>query len=151
MKKSIETPIGRLELIETDGYLTGIKEADGDFSDNSPLLDKATEEIREYFSGKRKTFSIPLSFSGSAFEEAVWDQLQLIPYGERKTYKDIAEAIGRPGSCRAVGNAVGKNPIAIMIPCHRIIRNDGKIGGFSLFGPGAKKFLLSLEDQNSQL
>ncbi|OGL42280.1 MAG: hypothetical protein A3C43_07300 [Candidatus Schekmanbacteria bacterium RIFCSPHIGHO2_02_FULL_38_11] len=110
------------------------------------LLKNCLKQLKEYFQGKRKTFSISFDFlSGTEFEKKVWDALLEIPYGSTSTYKLIAAKIGKPKACRAVGNAVGKNPIPVIIPCHRVIREDRSLGGFSS-GIEIKKKLLRLED-----
>jgi len=111
----------------------------------SSLLKKCSNQLEDYFNRKRKTFTIPLDFpEGTEFEKKVWETLQKIPYGKTWTYKMVAEKIERPKSYRAVGNAIGKNPTPIIIPCHRVIREDGKLGGFSS-GVEIKKKLLKLE------
>ncbi|MCA9369359.1 methylated-DNA--[protein]-cysteine S-methyltransferase [Candidatus Woesebacteria bacterium] len=110
----------------------------------SANLNKVSEQLDEYFTGKRKVFQLDLAPSGTPFQKKVWQALQNIPYGETKTYQDIANSIGRPTASRAVANAIGANPIPIIIPCHRVIRSDGTLGGYS-GGVTIKKQLLSLE------
>jgi O-6-methylguanine DNA methyltransferase len=103
-------------------------------------------QLNEYFSGSRKVFKLPLSYSGTPFQTSVWDELQRIPYGETVTYGELAAAIGKPGAYRAVGSAVGKNPLSIIVPCHRVLAVNG-LGGYA-FGLDIKKLLLELESKN---
>ena len=107
-------------------------------------LVKAERELKEYFSGKRKKFSVPLNAQGTAFQKSVWNQLSKIPYGETVSYRDIAIKIKNKKAVRAVGTANGKNPFCIIIPCHRVIAADGSLGGYS-GGIQFKKKLLALE------
>lgn len=106
--------------------------------------DHASEQIREYLEGKRKVFDLPLNLKGTEFQQKVWSALTKIPYGETRSYKEIAEVIGNPRSCRAVGMANNRNPISIIIPCHRVIGSDGKLVGYG-GGIEQKKRLLELE------
>lgn len=108
------------------------------------VLKKAADELRKYFKGHLKRFSVPLNLYGTAFQMAVWRQLQQIPYGKTRSYKEIAQAIGRPAAVRAVGSACGANPLSIIVPCHRVIANGGSLGGYG-GGLSTKKWLLSLE------
>lgn len=112
----------------------------------TPLIRKAAKQLNEYLAGKRKAFDLPLEPEGTPFQKAVWKALTGIPYGSTRTYKDIAESIGNPKACRAVGMANNKNPIAILIPCHRVIGTDGKLVGYA-GGLDIKKKLLELEKQ----
>jgi methylated-DNA-[protein]-cysteine S-methyltransferase len=109
-----------------------------------PLLLRLEEEIFEYFKGKRKEFTLPLSPVGTEFQKGVWNTLLEIPYGETISYTQEAKIFGNPKAIRAVANANGKNPISILIPCHRVISSDGSIGGYT-GGVWRKEFLLSLE------
>lgn len=106
----------------------------------------AVVQLRYYFEKKLTSFSVPLVYQGTDFQRAVWEGLRQIPYGERWSYRRLAEFIGCPGSARAVGNALHINPIPIIIPCHRVIRADGSLGGFG-GGISLKKALLELEDK----
>tara|TARA_Y100001970_G_scaffold231032_1_gene287079 strand:- start:31 stop:543 length:513 start_codon:yes stop_codon:yes gene_type:complete len=109
------------------------------------ILDKTTSQLSEYFSGKRTEFNIPLNFIyGTKFQVDVWKKLRSIKFGETASYLDIARLINNPFSYRAVGNANNKNPISIIIPCHRVLANDGKIGGYG-GGINSKQFLLDIE------
>jgi len=110
----------------------------------SPLLLRLEKEVLEYFRGERKEFTIPLSPSGTTFQKEVWNTLLGIPYGTTVSYKTEAKIFGNPKAIRAVANANGKNPISILIPCHRVIASDGSLGGYS-GGLDKKEFLLSLE------
>ncbi len=144
---SLETPIGQLGIAEngigiTDIFLYGTEKAP--LNDETPLLQKAMRELREYFAGRRKDFDLPLSLHGTTFQLADWAALQTIPYGETRNYRQIAELIGSPKACRAVGGANNRNPVMIMVPCHRVIGTDGSLVGYGC-GLGAKRFLLELE------
>ncbi len=109
-----------------------------------PTLDRLMTQIGQYFSGEREHLIVPFVFrEGSRFGRKVWGRMRLIPFGETMTYGDLADSIGAPGACRAVGNACGANPLPLLIPCHRVVGKGG-LGGFSA-GLGWKKFLLSLE------
>ncbi len=110
----------------------------------TPLLREAAKQLNEYLAGKRKVFDLPLDPGGTQFQKAVWKALTRIPFGETRTYKNIAESVGNPKACRAVGMANNKNPIAILIPCHRVIGADGKLVGYA-GGLDIKKKLLELE------
>lgn len=112
-------------------------------SDN-PILLKLEQELDDYFAKKLQTFSIPLSPSGTVFQKGVWDTLLKIPYGSTLSYAGEAKLFGNPKATRAVANANGKNPISILIPCHRVVSSDGSIGGYS-GGVWIKEFLLRLE------
>ena len=108
------------------------------------LLKKAAKQLTEYFAGKRREFDLPLDFTGTGFQKKVWAALLTIPYGETRSYGEIAKQIGNPKACRAVGMANNRNPIAIICPCHRVIGADGSLVGFG-GGLPAKQFLLDLE------
>ncbi|MGI6225787.1 MAG: methylated-DNA--[protein]-cysteine S-methyltransferase [Peptococcales bacterium] len=108
------------------------------------FIEKPLEEIKEYFLGKRQDFTCLLDLEGTPFQIKVWQALQEIPYGETYSYEDVARKIGNIKAVRAVGSANGKNPISIIIPCHRVIRKSGELGGYSS-GLERKKFLLELE------
>ena len=108
------------------------------------LLLEAKRQLEEYFAGIRAGFSLPLAPEGTEFQKSVWQQLEAIPFGETRTYGQIAAAVGNPKACRAAGGAIHKNPIAIMIPCHRVIGADGSLTGFAS-GLDVKEALLHLE------
>lgn len=137
------TSVGDVTISETDGRITSLTFG-GSSSDSSGALDEAFGQLNEYLLGKRRAFELELAPEGTPFQKEVWNALLKIPYGRTASYSDVARMIGRPGSQRAVGNAVGSNPIAIMIPCHRVIRSDGSLGGFA-FGPEIKRKLLAAE------
>jgi methylated-DNA-[protein]-cysteine S-methyltransferase len=120
---------------------SGLKKAE------TPLIQKAAAQIKEYFEGKRKQFKLPLALHGTEFQLAVWHALQDIPYGETRSYKEIAASIGRPKAVRAVGMANNRNPISIIVPCHRVIGHDGKLVGYG-GGLPLKQYLLELEEKN---
>lgn len=115
-------------------------------NERSKLSDKIFTQIDKYLKGEIKEFDIydKLDITGTDFQKSIWQELINIPYGETRTYKDIAQKISNPKALRAVGTAIGKNPFFIIIPCHRVIRSDGKMGGFA-YGLGVKEKLLDLE------
>lgn len=131
-----ETAISRVEFAFDD-------EITGDVPQNG-LLAECVGELREYFAENRRDFDLPLEPKGTKFQKSVWDALRKIPYGETKTYKEIAESIGNEKASRAVGMACRSNPIVILIPCHRVIGADGKLTGFA-GGIDVKLRLLGLE------
>jgi methylated-DNA-[protein]-cysteine S-methyltransferase len=112
--------------------------------DGPPPLLAARQQLAEYFAGERRAFALPLAPLGTDFERRVWQELAVIPYGETRSYAEVAAAIGRPAACRAVGRANGSNPIAVVIPCHRVIGSDGSLTGYG-GGLPLKRFLLDLE------
>jgi len=123
---------------------TGFIKDAGFVKAETPLIKKASVQLEEYFNGKRKKFSLPLDMRGTEFQKDVWRALQTIPYGETRSYKQIAEIINRPKAVRAVGMANHNNPIVIIVPCHRVIGRDGSLTGFG-GGLPLKRFLLELE------
>jgi O-6-methylguanine DNA methyltransferase len=114
----------------------------------SPLLDRLEQQLAEYFDGERDEFDLPLDVPGSPFQERVWSELARIPYGATISYRELAEAVGTPNAFRAVGRANGSNRVAIVIPCHRVIAADGRLGGYG-GGLPAKDWLLTLERQQA--
>lgn len=146
---TLDTPLGMLQLVFAGSALVGLS-----FSSEPPAglhwkksetFCPAKAELTEYFSGKRIGFTCRTRFiEGTDFEQAVWSALKEVPYGETKTYKWLAERIGKPHAFRAVGRALGKNPIPVIVPCHRIIEADGSIGGYSS-GTEIKRRLLDIE------
>jgi methylated-DNA-[protein]-cysteine S-methyltransferase len=116
-------------------------------SSEDPVIQQAIQQLSEYFTGKRTSFELPLSTPGTEFQKKVWEALQQIPYGKTISYAQLAQAVGNPKACRAVGSANGKNPVAIVIPCHRVIASDGTLGGYA-YGLEVKKELLELEKLN---
>lgn len=111
---------------------------------SQPLLEQVKRELDEYFSGRRRTFSVPLVYPGTPFQSKVWNALRMIPFGVTISYEELAHRVGSPAGQRAAGHANGQNPIAIIIPCHRVINKDGKLGGYG-GGLWRKRILLDLE------
>lgn len=143
----INSPVGILEIAEENNTIIYIKYLDEPINikeDKSYYLTKCISQINEYFGGKRTGFDLKLSPEGTDFQKDVWKELLKIPYGETKTYQEIANAIGDPGASRAVGNANNKNPIPIIIPCHRVVGVDGKLTGYA-GGIHRKEWLLKHE------
>lgn len=144
----IPSPAGLLTIAGQDGFLThllfGRAEPEGYVEGTSGLLGMTAAQLEEYFAGDRKAFDIPLKPSGTDFQLRVWDALKDIPYGETRTYKDIALAVGCPKGYRAVGMANHSNPISIIVPCHRVIGHNGKLTGYG-GGLETKELLLELE------
>lgn len=116
----------------------------GESCPHDPLLVEVSEQLKEYFAGERTTFSLPIASQGTLFQQKVWAALQTIPYGEFWSYQDLANAIDNPKATRAVGLANSKNPISIIVPCHRVIGKNGKLTGYS-GGLERKQALLKLE------
>jgi len=117
---------------------------EGERNDHNKWMNVAAEELRAYFAGRLRVFSVPLDMEGTEFQLGVWNHLTRIPYGETRSYAQVAEAIGRPKAVRAVGAANGSNPVAIIVPCHRVIGSSGKLTGYG-GGLPLKKRLLELE------
>ncbi len=144
----IESPIGKLRLV-SDGLallsieFEGMHGTDG-LEQSDDILKRATQQLAEYFSGRRRDFSLPLAAAGTAFQQQVWSALRQIPFGELRSYRDIATAIGNIKAVRAVGAANGRNPIPIVVPCHRVIGSNGNLTGFA-GGLDAKRALLEHE------
>ena len=140
---SLATPIGHLILEEDRGALVAVRWGDGVGGNGSPLLAEAARQLDAYFAGGLTEFDLPLRAAGSAFERRVWAEMARIPYGETRCYGDLAAAIG--SAPRAVGGACGRNPIPIVVPCHRVLAKSG-LGGYSgAGGLKTKQTLLSLE------
>jgi len=150
VQRKIKSKIGPLFLVASDKALYGVFWDDQNItkemkdSKESKMLDKAEKQLNDYLDGKLTKFNIPLELEGTPFQKRVWAELQKIPYGETRSYKQIATALKDPNACRAVGTANGKNPISIIVPCHRVINHGGKLGGYA-GGLGIKEKLLSLE------
>ncbi len=143
-----DSPLGPLTLAEKDGALThllfGREILPGSPEEETPLLLRAKGELEEYFGGKRRAFGLPLAPKGTGFQQRVWQALLAIPYGETRSYRQLAEMAGCPKGFRAVGMANHRNPISILIPCHRVIGADGSLTGYG-GGIGRKQKLLQLE------
>lgn len=159
--KYVETKLGKIGIVEKDNkivkviIINGSKESSkrnkNDYDNyqekDTELLLKAKKELEEYFEGKRKEFDLPLEQEGTEFQKKVWNALEKIPYGETRTYKEVAKIVGNEKACRAVGMANNKNNIPIIIPCHRVVGSNGKLVGYAL-GLNMKKYLLDLESKN---
>jgi len=147
--------VGKLKLVASDEGLVAILwEKDSPRrvrlselvpDDQHPVLMKTERQLGEYFTGKRKTFSVPLDLRGTPFQKNVWEALLAIPFGETRSYGQLATQLGNPRATRAVGAANGRNPISIIVPCHRVIGSSGKLTGFA-GGLEAKERLLRLEN-----
>lgn len=159
---TMDTPVGRLCIEVEDGFITGVYIVDSQPQEDvmaqqknessngqckekcAMVLAEAKMQLQEYFDGRRKEFNLPLRFKGTEFQKKVWQGLCTIPYGETRSYKELAEIIGNPKAVRAVGGANNKNRILIIVPCHRVIGADGSLVGFGC-GLHVKKYLLELE------
>ena len=148
----VNSPVGWLTLLEAEGSLVSLRfgqwEAEDAKIENTPLLREAQAQLSAYFAGRLYQFGLPLAPTGSAFQKQCWAVLQTIPYGHTFTYKQQAQAIGKPGAARAVGMANHYNPLPIFIPCHRVVGTNGKPTGYS-GGLLIKRFLLELETKNA--
>lgn len=154
--KSMPSPVGTLKLIANDKGLTAILWQDDDpkrirlqpvkENPKHPVLLEAERQLKQYFAGKLKSFTLPLDFVGTEFQKKVWAALLTIPFGETRSYGEIAKQIGNPKAVRAVGAANGKNPLSIIAPCHRVIGANGTLTGFA-GGLEIKAYLLKLESQ----
>ena len=142
---TVQSPIGPLTLYAEAGALIKLTFSDeGSAETASPLLQEARRQLAEYFAGARRRFDLPLRPAGTPFRQQVWAALDAIPYGETRTYAQLAAAIGRPGAARAVGMANHCNPLPVLIPCHRCIGADGSLVGYA-GGLAVKAALLRLE------
>jgi methylated-DNA-[protein]-cysteine S-methyltransferase len=158
--KTVESPVGALTLVASDAGLAAILWPNDDpervrvgvlaESAVHPVLRDTEHQLGEYFAGTRTEFVLPLDFAGTEFQRSVWSALLTIPYGETRSYGDIARQIGRPTAVRAVGAANGRNPISIVAPCHRVIGANGKLTGFA-GGLVTKAYLLALEQRAVQM
>ena len=145
----VSSPVGPLTLTQEDQALTGLhfgehpqQGAEGP----TPLLEEAARQLEEYFAGQRKEFSLPLAPKGTEFQLRVWQALLQIPYGETRSYGELAAMVGNPKACRAVGGANHRNPLSILIPCHRVVGTGGSLIGYA-GGLSVKEFLLKLESE----
>ncbi len=141
------SPIGTVEVEGTQEEIVALNFVDqpqpGDV-ELPEVLKECVKQLGEYFNGQRKTFSVNLGFQGTEFQNTVWRRLVKIPYGQTLSYGEFAAAIGKPAACRAVGNANGKNPISIIVPCHRLIGSNGSLTGYG-GGLWRKEWLLKHE------
>jgi methylated-DNA-[protein]-cysteine S-methyltransferase len=144
----MDSPIGTLTLVKTSGVLSGLymrelrAEAFGARATSG--FEDVAEQLKEYFARKRTTFTVPIAPTGTPFQQRVWIELTRIPYGETRSYGQLAAAIGNPSAVRAVGGANGRNPISIIVPCHRVIGSNGTLVGYG-GGLKRKRILLDLE------
>ena len=151
-RRIIDSPVGGLILAADEQavrevrFAKGLREPApaGERSPADALLDRAERELSEYFAGSRRDFTVPIAPAGTPFHQEVWAALRTIPYGETRTYGQIAAAIGRPRACRAVGMANNRNPVAIVVPCHRVVGSTGALTGYA-GGLDAKALLLRIE------
>lgn len=156
----IESPIGPLTLVAQDGRLVGLymevarHRPDAATlglpagTDDDPVLAAAAVQLRAYFAGELISFDLPLELAGTGFQRSVWAGLQAIPYGETTSYGELARRVGQPSAARAVGLANGRNPVSIVVPCHRVVGADGSLTGYG-GGLDRKRFLLGLEQRIS--
>lgn len=151
---TVQSPIGLITLaaddhalkelhLEGDRYFRGVP-ASWQHNPNHEILAKAAAQITDYFNGKSVTFSVPLEVTGTEFQTRVWRALQQIPAGRTVSYAELAQDIGAPKAVRAVGTAVGRNPLCVVIPCHRVVTSSGALGGY-VAGLERKEFLLKHE------
>jgi methylated-DNA-[protein]-cysteine S-methyltransferase len=145
-RRVIRMPLGMLRMEAAGRWLTAVefcraRQAGGAAT---PLLLEAERQLVEYFSGARRAFRLPLSPEGTPFQQAVWKALLQIPYGETRSYGEVARMVGRPGAARAVGQACNRNPLGIVVPCHRVVGRDGALTGYA-GGIHMKRRLLALE------
>jgi methylated-DNA-[protein]-cysteine S-methyltransferase len=152
--KTMASPVGELKLVASETGLAAILWEDDDparvplgamtEAPDHPVLVETERQLAAYFAGERETFDLPLDFRGTEFQKRVWAALLAIPFGQTRSYVEIARAIGSPAASRAVGAANGRNPISIVAPCHRVVGANGKLTGFA-GGLAAKAHLLGLE------
>ncbi|MGB6134543.1 MAG: methylated-DNA--[protein]-cysteine S-methyltransferase [Acidobacteriaceae bacterium] len=152
--KTIDSPVGRLKLVASEKALVAILWENDDpkrvrlgelvGSETNPVLVQTERQLAEYFAGKRRSFTVPLDLRGTPFQRDVWESLLAIPFGETRRYGELARQLGKPQAARAVGAATGKNPVSIVVPCHRVIGAGGELTGFA-GGLDAKRSLLVLE------
>jgi methylated-DNA-[protein]-cysteine S-methyltransferase len=153
----IDSPMGALTLVGSDGALSGVYMEDHlhmpDPSSFGPRaaagFEEAAEQLGEYFAGRRQRFTLRTRLAGTAFQRRVWQAVTTIPYGQTWTYAQLADAVGRPDRLRAVAATNARNPVAVVVPCHRVVGSDGSLTGFS-GGLARKRFLLDLEGPSDQ-
>lgn len=154
----MQSPVGTLTLVARGACLAAVlweterenrvRLGELERDDDNAVLRETARQLGEYFAGQRRTFDLPLDFFGTEFQRQVWAALLAIPFGETRSYRDIAQRIGNPQAVRAVGAANGRNPISIIAPCHRVIGASGSLTGFA-GGLPAKQYLLALEGRQS--
>ena len=149
---TIDSPLGPLRLVADEAALAGVylpaQAAPAASPGATPVLARAAAQLAEYFAGARRDFDVPLAPRGTEFQARVWRELTHIPYGETRSYGELARALGRPSASRAVGAANGKNPISILVPCHRVIAGSGALTGYA-GGLEAKRCLLAQETRGA--
>ena len=158
--KTIHSPVGKLKLVASNKGLVAVLWENDKANRvrlgepvkrlSHPVLIEAERQLGEYFEGKRRSFSVALDMRGTSFQKNVWEALLAIPYGETRSYRDLAKKLGNPEATRAVGAANGRNPISIIVPCHRVIGSNGKLTGFA-GGLETKARLLQLEQRHRAL
>jgi methylated-DNA-[protein]-cysteine S-methyltransferase len=149
----MNSPMGPLTVVSTEKGLASVhfgKSVPKGVTADESGKNEVVKQLSEYFEGKRTQFDLPLDVEGTAFQKSVWNQLLRIPYGETRSYGDIAKAIGKPAASRAVGMANHNNPIAIVIPCHRVVGQNGSLTGYA-GGLHLKEQLLSIERRGTTL
>ena len=150
----VETPLGRMTLVASDDGLRELRlrgeAGEGAATKKHPVLDQARRELAEYFAKKRRDFDVPLDAAGTDFQRKVWRALVKIPFGRTESYGGLAKKLGQPTASRAVGLANGQNPIAIIVPCHRVIGADGSLTGYA-GGLDRKRWLLAHESEQAEL
>ena len=150
-KAYFTSPAGILEITSTDEAIISciFKEKKEEITLIPPILEKAINQLDMFFKGKRKNFDLKLSLIGTDFQKKIWQELQKIPFGQTVSYKEIANRVGNKDAVRAVGNTNGKNPISIIIPCHRVVGSDGKLVGYG-GGLEKKRWLIDFEKTNQK-
>ena len=150
----LDTPLGPMTAVSQGDALTALTFGErlppGCALERTPLIANAAAQLGEYFAGKRQAFDLPLQPRGTAFQQTVWQALQQIPYGQTRSYGQIAAALGRPNASRAVGMAVGRNPVSLFVPCHRVLGSQGQLTGYG-GGLERKTALLHLEQSQADL
>lgn len=154
--KTVESAVGKLKLVASDEGLVAVlwendnprrvRLSESLENESHPILVETERQLGEYFAGKRSTFSMPLDMRGTRFQKDVWKALRTIPFGETRSYGQLAKQLGNPRATRAVGAANGRNPLSIIVPCHRVIGSDGQLTGFA-GGLNTKRHLLKLEQK----
>ena len=149
-------PIGEIGIAEEDGAISHVffqnttNKPVGAEIKETPLIKRAMTQISEYFDGRRTEFDLPLTYNGTQFQVAAWEALCKIPYGGLRSYKEQAISVGSPKACRAIGLANNRNPISIIIPCHRVVGHNGKLVGYG-GGLSIKEFLIDLEKRQIEI
>lgn len=149
----MDSPVGELLLTGQDEVLTGVFVADhvrcpdrAGFPEDDSVLQLARSQLEEYFAGRRRRFDVEIRLAGTPFQRRVWEELERIPFGESISYGELAARVGSPKAVRAVGSANGRNPVSIVIPCHRVIGTTGHVSGYG-WGPERKTWLLGHETE----